>query len=898
MRLIICEKENKEFNTYKQVADFVGGEYQATKRFFTRNKNKSEIIYKGFAFKILYMPEVSTLLKRQWENAKIIDYGKTKSGKVYEIKDLNLINKWEELVKTYPEWKEYQEFLEFLYQFQNDNDITLSVSKLEPKIMIQIRVEWRDSQQLWMCDTETTFTGLVPNEYLFKDINKSYGNSPQETIANLHLQQITDKKKLAAMTEADRVIASKKGIKDWFKDNPKEKPYMWAWNAYNFETKEYHLLNYYEAADYLNNLPITSKHLYHNLSYDFYYVVQALIDEYNYSFIIPPEDYEERRKWKQPPKTITVLANDNKILQAKISNSLGRIITMECTYLKTMSSVDNLGKILKKPKLNLNYMTPRGKNHVFTKEEEDYIFTDVDIVVTYLSQVGESYKQRFNKKLTWGLTIGMTSFGMLKKLIGKTNWKQMFECLNAEESEYLRKGIFNEVDNSWSGGFYNGGYTNYNIKYVGIEHFGISSLDIKSSYPDKWQHYKMPYGSVIYDCDCNDLDYSNDSAHFKLYELEILEDIKIQPNKENMIPVKIELEDDNGKKVTSVEYYPFMQEGKYPVSQYMAKIFLVLFNPKPHQFKLVKTMCFQHKIIKEFKEYDDLWQAEKETNGLKKSNPAYYDLCKLFLNGPTGKFGQKEITTEYQFSYDENNIIDKGSPITTKEFEDLSKFSYLPVIIATTDIARLHLLSLIETVGWDRWHNSDTDSCKFWLPEEFEFKYNPSYMNLIVDREEPIYNKEGESVFGKWEHEWKSRRFKCSGKKKYMYEKWDWNEDKQQMDWVTNVVCAGAPNTVKKKMTFETFFVGYNTTENDKNRIDKLNGMPVILPTSFKIDNVFRAKNYTLASRKRLLHDYYIEHLDRLDELIDGSRSEWNKEVINYENTQSEELELERGVDS
>lgn len=863
--------KNKEYTSY-EFAEKLGVNYGTLRQFIKRNRNYEKLNYLGKEFSISYQLSVRTIINKQWKD----------KNNLFTNNLINLpliLKQWRALLKKYPSNTDYQDFFNLLTTKNKEQGDAFNYYRFCR--------EYLSEKELWMCDTETTFTALVPNKYLFKDEKKAYGADAKETLMNLHLKRVSEKKELEKLSPKQRKQVNKDGIRDFFDKNADIKPYMWAWIGLNFKTGERILLNYNDAVTHLDTIEKNVKQYYHNLSYDALYVASSLIEEKGYQFYyVDPkfrEEYRQKKK-KQPKKTIYIFAKDNKIFAMDIVNSLGRKISAECTYLKTMASVNRLGEILKMPKKELNYLTPREKNHVFTEEEKDYIITDVEIVVKFLTLIQNSYKQRFKKELKWGITLGMTSMTLLKEHVGKEAWNAMFvgekdkkgkliPIISADESKYLRE-------------FYNGGYTNYNIKYIGQVHNWISSLDIKSSYPDKWQHYNIPNGRAIYNCLCDDNDLKNQSLHFKVYELKILKNIKIIEGKENMIPTKLSAINDDGKMVSCTEYYPFMTKGTYYVSQYMLQIFKILFQPQNDEYQAIKTTCFKHNLIEGFVDYVNLWKEEKEQPNLKSLNPVYYEFCKYMLNGPTGKFGQQEIEDETVFVMDERNCIKKDVIPKVHIFDEIGKYHYLPVIIATTDMGRLHLLSLIEEVGWDVWHNSDTDSAKFWLPKKYQPKNKPTYFNYLTEKTETIYNEDGKNEFGKFSFEWCHEKFKCSGKKKYIH------GDDNNYD----VVCAGATETIRKTMNFDNFFCGYHSQPNEKNMVAKLNGLPVILPTTFQIKNVFLNKHTAMMGFKHLLHDYYIDNIERINEEVKKNKEQIGKEFVDYTYSNQDELDLSEGV--
>lgn len=893
MKKYVCEGANQiqVFKNLKGVSSFIGLSEEKTRYKFRASKDKTVIHWdknSDVFYKIKAIDDkessVRTIINKHLVSLKNYKH----DGKI----SFNLfLLEWQERVKEYPKNYFYQTFYEHLLKEKAKGNTNY----------FKCCNEWKNNNSVWMCDTETTFTSEIPHHYLFKNPAKGFGLSPKETIDNLHIRAETDKKKLEGLNEEQIKQITKKGVVEWFKENPDKKPYMWAWIGLNFITKEKKLLTYHQAVSYLDNLTLNTKHYYHNLSYDALYVANALIDELDYKIIDKETcDLNKLDKTFIPKKLIYIFAQDNKIFSMNIWNSYGTLIEVECTYLKTLSSVATLGTILGKPKEDLNYLTPRSKNHKFSPKEIKYISTDVEIVVEYFDRVASEYEKVFGSKLKWKLTLGMTAMSNLKTFFDKdqdNNFDKSFyykteiqdsktllkSILSPNESIYLRKGIRIDKD-TYTGLGYNGGWSMYNIKHVGITLDKVSSLDIKSSYPDKEQHWKLPFGAPLYDCKCDNTILNNNSQHFKVYELKILRNLKIIEGKENMLPIRTTVKEINGKELSAVDYYPFIRKGVYVVSQYMLQIFYTLFEPQEKDIAIEKTMCFEHKKIKGLVNYVSKWKELKEKPNLKKENSAFYDLTKLFLNAPTGKFGQKEVLEETVFSIDDLGIVNKEKPKQVKIFEDLKKYSYIPIIMAITDMGRLQLLSLIEEIGWDYWVTSDTDSGKFLLPEQFKPAYKPTYLNLISGKRETIYNEKGQNEFGKWELEWTSRRFKCSGKKKYIYEVWDNKLEKL----VTKVVCAGATDDIKEKMDFTTFFCGFQPEQDEGTKQVKINGLPVILPTSFNIKDVFKSKKLSIEFSKSLVHDYYYQHTLRIDE--EHQKNKERMKVIKSYNKNSWEI--------
>lgn len=82
-------------------------------------------------------------------------------------------------------------------------------------------------------------------------------------------------------------------------------------------------------------------------------------------------------------------------------------------------------------KLEIDYNKPRPKNHILTKEEQDYITNDVKIVAQALNFL-------FKEKLT-KMTQGSNALNNFKELIKKSKFEHYFPKLDYEIDKDLRK---------------------------------------------------------------------------------------------------------------------------------------------------------------------------------------------------------------------------------------------------------------------------------------------------------------------------------------------------------------------------------------------------------------------------------------------------------------------------
>lgn len=161
----------------------------------------------------------------------------------------------------------------------------------------------------------------------------------------------------------------------------------------------------------------------------------------------------------------------------------------------------------------------------------------------------------------------------------------------------------------------------------------------------------------------------------------------------------------------------------------------------------------------------------------KKTNRAFYQISKLFMNALTGKFGQNPTSLDnVYFSFDDYGVISKyenqkrkkqaiklKTPIGDNFYPTPRKYTWpqeftnqnnFLIVSYITSLTRIKIIEAILEVGIENWIYSDTDSIKILLEiyknvglELGEWEYEADYDEFFAIRPK-CYKGDGEWTFG------------------------------------------------------------------------------------------------------------------------------------------------------
>lgn len=359
---------------------------------------------------------------------------------------------------------------------------------------------------------------------------------------------------------------------------------------------------------------------FHNLSFDGYFIMKYLINEFNTKYItnfITPYDIG-----------ICCLRSGNKIYQIvwrfKVKSKI-KEIRFNCSLRLLTSSVEMLGK-----DLGLNKFTGNEAQNFYDNEPNaplsnefiDYIKSDVKIVKAALIEFDTAIQSIHigDYELTWynNLTIGAISFKIQQYYFNK---------------ELPNKNIFIDAKTyKIASSFYYGGWTQFNpeIQYNEVVGNGVS-YDINSMYP--WAMTQLlPYGDITDNIKILDIN----QPILEYWEI----DIKCATAKTQQIINLLNWKKRNKSDdlILNHRYSPFLTNFK---CFYLREEFETL--QKFYDFEGIK-------IIKKYYAQAAYWASEfvDELYNLRldfknKKLPALANSIKILLNAGYGKHASREI---------------------------------------------------------------------------------------------------------------------------------------------------------------------------------------------------------------------------------------------------------------
>lgn len=166
---------------------------------------------------------------------------------------------------------------------------------------------------------------------------------------------------------------------------------------------------------------------FHNLKWDGNFIVNWLLD----NGFMPTEEI-----FTTPdiPNTWSWMCDTNSSIYDLQVNLDGHIIKFSDTAKLLMASVDDLGKMLGMPKLEIDYDKYKFFNtiHEVPPDLIEYLWRDIDIVIDVLKQFKQSYNHH-------GLTLGSTALKDFKKEYGRWNFVKKFGGYYFEPKTKKRK---------------------------------------------------------------------------------------------------------------------------------------------------------------------------------------------------------------------------------------------------------------------------------------------------------------------------------------------------------------------------------------------------------------------------------------------------------------------------
>ena len=488
----------------------------------------------------------------------------------------------------------------------------------------------------------------------------------------------------------------------------------------------------------------------HNLKFDGSFILDYLLRKgYKWS---PSYDKDGNRLPHKTGEFRTLITDDGlfysiEVCFQRIDKKHMKKVTFYDSLKKLPFKVAEIAKAfeLEESKGSIDYKAPRPIGYQLKQEEKEYIVTDCMIPAKAL-------RTQFNEGLV-KMTCASDAMNQYKKITGADNFDRWFPVLPIELDADIRRS-------------YKGGYVYLKPEHKGRRGLQGVTLDVNSLYP--WALYDnlLPWGYPIYfeGFPDQDLDYPLWILHLKCT-------FDLKPGHLPTLQLK------NNRRFIETEYLT-TSRGRIagvsendPVEMWLTNIDFQLLVDHYDIANFEPINGFRFKGRRDmFKPYIDYWMHIKET-----TTGALRQLAKLMLNSLYGKFAARTM------SMTKIPALDPDDDIVSYTYSDLEARPpiYTAVAAFTTAYARNKTIRSAQAV-YDRFIYADTDSLH------------------LIGTEIPEGLEVHPTKLGAWKNEGEFTDSKFIRAKTYM----------ETTAKGTKVTCAGMPDNVKEKVTYENFEIG------------------------------------------------------------------------------------------
>lgn len=393
----------------------------------------------------------------------------------------------------------------------------------------------------------------------------------------------------------------------------------------------------------------------------------------------------------------------------------------------------------------IDYKAHRPKGYQLTEEEKDYIIRDCKIVA-------EALRIQFEQGLK-KMTNASDALNGYKSIIGANIFEKWFPVLPIALDTDLRRA-------------YKGGYVYLKPEYRGVRGIKGMTLDVNSLYPWAMYNCLLPYGYPVYFDGRPDPD-----EKYPLYIVHLKCCFELKPGHLPTLQLK------NNRRYVETEYLTTsrVQLGKdeenEPVEMWLTSVDYQLLVDHYDLTEETYINGFKFKgVVGMFKDYIDYWMHIKET-----TTGALRQLAKLMLNSLYGKFATNpKARKKIPYLDPEDNVV-------RYKYDDYETRDpvYTAMGAFITAYARNKTIRSAQAV-YDRFIYADTDSLH------------------LVGQEAPEGLEIHPTHLGAWKNEGCFDDSKFLRAKTYM----------ETVNGKTKVTCAGMPDNVKEKVTYDNFRPG------------------------------------------------------------------------------------------
>lgn len=521
---------------------------------------------------------------------------------------------------------------------------------------------------------------------------------------------------------------------------------VWAWAICDIDNPD--TIHYGTHLDSFFNqcasLKIT-KAYFHNLKFDGEFIIHYLLTHgWKHITTNAPNP-----KLKDKEFT-TLIADTGQFYTITVIYNKQKIQFVDSLKIITMS-VNSVAKTFGLPisKLKIDYDEYRAEWHKLTTIEIAYISNDVKIMALALKQIFEMGYTH--------LTQGGNALNDYKSIIGKNCFKNYYPI--PEYDADIRQA-------------YKGGWCYLNPDYKCKDIGKGNVYDVNSLYPSRMYYEKLPWGKPMY--------FKGQYKQHNRYDVYIQKfscEFSIKPGKLPTIQLK------NSRGFNPTEYVTDSNGDCITLCLCKIDFDLFLDHYNIYNLEYIEGWAFRSSD-KLFRDYIDKWIAIKNESTIN-GNKGMRQWAKIMLNSLYGKFALNPKCAKKIPELLEDGTVRyrAGEPETRDPI-------YLPVGAFITAYARNYTIRSAQKIrdyslqkyGKDMFVYSDTDS-----------------IHTTLSAEECKSLFEIDSVkLGAWKHESKFEKARFIRAKTYV----------EYINGKLNVTCAGMPDIVKEKVTWDNFKPG------------------------------------------------------------------------------------------
>jgi hypothetical protein len=527
---------------------------------------------------------------------------------------------------------------------------------------------------------------------------------------------------------------------------------------------------------------------FHNLRFDGEFIFHWLFEHgFTYSEEKEPKTFQTLITKMGQFYAIEIIWDKKIVYEQNRKRTIYKKTTFYDSLKKLPFKVEQIAKAFKLPMKKLDIDYKKERPYGYIPTKEEIDYLRNDVQI-----VAAALHIQFEQELT-KMTVASDAMNHFKELLDD-DFETIFPVLPLNMDTQIRYA-------------YRGGFTYVSPRYAGKDIGAGVVFDVNSLYPSVMYDRPLPHGLPVW----FDGEYEYDPT-YPLFIQELYCEFQLKPNKIPTIQVKTGRFQENVYLENNID-----NEGNdAPVTLFLTNMDMELlfehYDVTPHYWGGGYKF---RQCVGIFNDYIDHWMKIKEENAAEKN--ALYTLAKLMLNALYGKFcSNPDVTGKYPYLKEDGSISYK------MQDEKVKDPVYTAMGAFITSWARYKTITTAQKV-YPRFCYGDTDSLHLEgteIPDNIEIH---------------------SSHLGAWKHEGTFNRARFIRQKTYI----------EEFDGELHVTCAGMPDAVKEKVTWENFQVGF--TSGGKLIPQHVKGGLVLKDTDFTLKGV---REWTQLDMDKLLQKW------------------------------------------